>query len=324
MRNRVGRPRSGDLRTRAHPPVLRHVAFLGLAAMLGIGLFQWGEAEGRRGRNDRRHTPIVDAVHHAAPAVVSIAARSRAGRYTTIEGAGAGVIVHPAGYVITNSHVIDGAQQIFVEMWQGNGNVRADVVVNQPSQDLALLKLRAPRGRRYPYVSCCGGEDVMLGEPAIAIGNPRGLGDTITVGVVSAMGRDAKMTNGVSLRGLIQTDASINTGNSGGALLNLDGELMGVIVSLMPQTTGIAFAIPANRVCPLLTKVAGRPPRNELAPAPMPTTQAAGSPASCAHTHRSAAGDEQRWRHVEHGRGRARSERSELPASPGGPGHHHP
>lgn len=244
---------------------LRTLALLVLAALIAVGVFRLGEAEGRRSVRDRRRTAVVDSVRHAAPAVVSVTARSMS-RRTWTEGAGAGVIVHPAGFVVTNSHVVSGAQQVYVELWQGNGRFEADIVVNRPQDDLAILKLRT--NRRFPYVSCCGGDTVMLGETAIAIGNPRGLGDTITVGVVSALGRDARMSTGVELHGLIQTDASINTGNSGGALLNLDGELMGVIVSLLPESSGIAFAIPASRVCPLLTGVAGAPPASNPLPAP--------------------------------------------------------
>ncbi|MGE0192053.1 MAG: S1C family serine protease [Planctomycetota bacterium] len=239
---------------------------LALAVVIASGAFRLGEAEGRRSSRERRRTAVVDAVRHAAPAVVSVTARTQT-RRTITEGAGAGVIVHPAGFVVTNSHVVSGAQRVIVQLWQGNGTFDADVLINRPQDDLAILKLRT--NRRFPYVSCCTGETVMLGETAIAIGNPRGLGDTITVGVVSAVGRDARMSTGVELTGLIQTDASINTGNSGGALLNLDGELMGVIVSLLPESSGIAFAIPASKVCPLVTSVAGSSPQaNPLPPQP--------------------------------------------------------
>ena len=248
------------------PGTGRTLLLLALAALIASGAFRMGEAEGRRSVRERRRTAVVDSVRHAAPAVVSVTARTQT-RRTITEGAGAGVIVHPAGFVVTNSHVVSGAQRVIVQLWQGNGTFDADVLINRPQDDLAILKLRT--NRRFPYVSCCSGSDVMLGETAIAIGNPRGLGDTITVGVVSAIGRDARMSTGVELTGLIQTDASINTGNSGGALLNLDGELMGVIVSLLPESSGIAFAIPASKVCPLVTRVAGSSPEaNPLPPQP--------------------------------------------------------
>ncbi len=216
---------------------------------------------------DRRRTRVVRAVEHAAPAVVSVHSDvvSRRG-YT--RGAGAGVIVHPDGYVVTNSHVVDRGARISVELFRGAGKYRAQLIADHPSGDLAVLKIvgRGP----FPYVTCGDSRPPMLGETAIAIGNPRGLGDTITVGVVSALGRDAKMSNGVALRGLVQTDASINTGSSGGALLNLDGELLGIIVSLLPSSSGIAFAIPA----PMVRRMLDRSLRHLPNPNPLPYSSA--------------------------------------------------
>ena len=248
---------------------LRTLNLLALAALLAVAAFHLGQANASRTSEERRRTAVVDAVKHAAPAVVSVSARS-GGRRVWTEGAGAGVIVHPAGYVVTNSHVVKGARTIYVELFSNGGTFRCDKILDRPRGDLALLKIRTEgKRKRFPYVSCCAGGQVMLGETAIAIGNPRGLGDTITVGVVSALGRDAKMNNGIEMRDLIQTDASINTGNSGGALLNLDGELMGVIVSLLPHASGIAFAIPSAKVCALLQQaLGGSPPANPL-PAPI-------------------------------------------------------
>ena len=216
---------------------------------------------------DRRRTSVVRAVEHAAAAVVSVHSDvvSRRG-YT--RGAGAGVIVHPDGFVVTNSHVVDRGARVTVELFRGAGKYRAQVVADHPSGDLAVLQIlgKGP----FPYVTCGDSRPPMLGETAIAIGNPRGLGDTITVGVVSALGRDAKMSNGVALRGLVQTDASINTGSSGGALLNLDGELLGIIVSLLPSSSGIAFAIPA----PMVRRMLDRSLRGLPTPNPLPYSAA--------------------------------------------------
>ncbi|MDJ0523597.1 MAG: trypsin-like peptidase domain-containing protein [Planctomycetota bacterium] len=228
------------------------------ASVLAVGAFEMGRARASRSTPDRRRTPVVEAVRHAAPAVVSIYAQQRRRRNVLIRSAGSGVIVHPAGYVITNSHVIRGGSGVVVELWGDAGRYRAKVVANLPQNDLALLRIQ--RAQPFPYVSIASTRSVMLGEAAIAIGNPRGLGDTITVGVVSALGRDAKLAGGASLRNLIQTDASINNGNSGGALLNLDGELIGVIVSLMPSSDGIAFAIPGDQVKRLLHRALGGAP----------------------------------------------------------------
>jgi S1-C subfamily serine protease len=233
-----------------------------LATLLVLGGFAFGRAQAKDEDCQRRRTPVALAVAHAAPAVVSVEA-FRAGRRSNVRSSGAGVIVHPEGYVVTNSHVVDGGQSFTVELFGDQGSLPAQLVANDPSGDLAVLKITRAGGFRH--VSLCPARELMLGETAIAIGNPHGLGDTVTVGVVSALGRQAKMVNGVALRGLIQTDASINTGNSGGALLNLDGELIGINVSLLPSATGIAFAINSDQVGALLQRAVGRtPPPNAL------------------------------------------------------------
>lgn len=243
---------------------LRTLNLLALATLIALGGFTWGQAGATRQVSTRRHTPITDAVRHAAPAVVSVFAESRARRGYWKQAAGAGVIVHSSGYVITNSHVIEGGQRVRVELFSEGGTYDAQVVANAPANDLALLRIK--RAQPFPYVSVADSRRAVLGESVIAIGNPHGLGDTITVGVVSALGRNAKLSSGVALRGLIQTDASINTGNSGGALLNLDGELLGVIVSLLPRSTGIAFAIPGEQVRGLLRRAVGTAPASKPLP----------------------------------------------------------
>jgi serine protease Do len=220
-------------------------------------------ATASRPADERRRTPVVEAVRQAAPGVVSVHADALTQGRTWRRGAGSGVILDPAGYVITNSHVIQGAHRISVQLFRGGGTYEATVVLNEPQRDLALLRISRPGG--FPYVALARNADTLLGETAIAIGNPRGLGDTITVGVVSALDREARMSNGIVLRNLIQTDAPINTGSSGGALLNLDGEVLGVIVSLLPSAVGIAFAIPADEVRDLLQRAIGR-----IATAPTP------------------------------------------------------
>jgi len=258
----------------ASPPggTLRLLNVLVLASLLGAAGFAMGQADATRSSEARRDTPVVEAVRHSAPAVVSVYATHRTGRNSLIRSAGSGVLVHPAGYVITNSHVIRGGSSVVVEMRGGRVRFRAQVVADLPGRDLALLRVRSRTA--LPYVSIARTRDVMLGETAIAIGNPHGLGGTITVGIVSALGRDAKLSGGAALRDLIQTDASINNGNSGGALLNLDGELIGIIVSLLPRSDGIAFAIRGDEVRALLQRALGGAPAAK--PLPTPATPARG------------------------------------------------
>jgi len=243
---------------------LRNLNLLALATLLAVGAFHAGRVGASRQVSSRRQTPVTDAVRHAAPAVVSVFAETRSRRGYWTQASGAGVIVHPSGYVITNSHVIRGGQRLRVELFRGGGRYDARIVADLPGNDLALLRIQ--RRTAFPYVSVADSRRAVLGESVIAIGNPHGLGDTITVGVVSALGRDAKLSSGVSLEGLIQTDASINTGNSGGALLNLDGELLGVIVSLLPRSTGIAFAIPGEQVRGMLQRALGSAPAGKPLP----------------------------------------------------------
>jgi S1-C subfamily serine protease len=243
----------------------RAVVLAVFATGLAVGAMPWSQATGGPDRSSRRFTPIAEAVAHAAPAVVSVNAW-RGGSRVMVRSSGAGVIVHPDGYVVTNSHVVDGGTRFSVELFGGVGVLDATLVADEPGADLAILKVKRPGG--FKHVSLCPSRTLMLGETAIAIGNPHGLGDSITVGVVSALGRTARMQSGVALRNLIQTDASINTGNSGGALLNLDGELIGINVSLLPSATGIAFAICADDVEVLLRRATGRTAPANALPAP--------------------------------------------------------
>lgn len=251
------------VRTRISRGVLTSLVAVTCVSVIGATAFEMGFARASSS-SDRRETPVVRAVKHAAPAVVSVFADTITRRGSRRRGAGSGVLIHPDGYVVTNYHVIDDGQHLWVQLFQDKAPLEARVVRTDRGNDLALLQIKA--NRKFPYVSLCESGS-RLGETAIAVGNPHGLGDTITVGVVSAHGRDAKMSNGVELRNLIQTDASINTGNSGGALLNLDGELIGVVVSLLPSASGIAFAIPIDQVKRMLGQVLRAPPSRRLPPA---------------------------------------------------------
>ena len=240
----------------------------GVANSIGAGTMR---------RDGVRHTPVVEAVKKAAPAVVNISTASggRGWGQGATRGSGSGVLVHPSGYVVTNSHVVRGQDRITVDLSKasgpGNRTFEARLVEDDPAHDLAIVRIS---GRpSFPYLSLCSTCDVLVGETAIAIGNPYGLGDSVSVGIVSAFGRSATLSNGSTLTHLIQTDAAINLGSSGGALVNLEGELIGVNSSMHPSARGIAFTVPADDVQALLDRALGsqsRPP-----PADAPTTIAA-------------------------------------------------
>ena len=180
-------------------------------------------------------------------------------------GLGSGVIVTTDGYVLTNHHVIDSADGIEVELSDGRNFTAKVVGTDQPS-DLALLKIDAPD---LQALALGDSEKVEVGDVVLAVGNPLGLGQTVTMGIVSAKGRRSDRGAGKDYEDFLQTDAPINQGNSGGALVNLKGELVGInaqIASMSGGNIGIGFAIPANMARHVMTdlKTSGRVRRAQL------------------------------------------------------------
>jgi Do/DeqQ family serine protease len=159
-------------------------------------------------------------------------------------GLGSGVVVSSDGYILTNNHVIDSADDIRVEFTDGRSFKAKLVGADQPS-DLAVLKIESTN---LPTVAIGNSDAVQVGDVVLAVGNPLGIGQTVTMGIVSAKGRSTGAGDG-SYEDFLQTDAPINHGNSGGALVNMKGELVGInsqIVSQSDGNIGIGFAIPAN------------------------------------------------------------------------------
>jgi serine protease Do len=159
-------------------------------------------------------------------------------------GLGSGVVVTPDGYILTNNHVVDSADNIQVEFADGR-TLKAKVVGADKPSDLALLKVEASN---LPTVAVGNSDAVQVGDVVLAVGNPLGIGQTVTMGIISAKGRSTNSGDG-SYEDFLQTDAPINHGNSGGALVNLRGELVGInsqIVSQSDGNIGIGFAIPSN------------------------------------------------------------------------------
>ena len=187
-------------------------------------------------------------------------------RETRQSSLGSGVIIDPEGYILTNNHVVENADEIRVSLDDrdsGQNGLEATVVGRDPKTDVALIKI-VPK---TPLVAAALGDSgaLQVGDWVIAIGNPFGLGHTVTVGVVSAKGR----TLGGNYDDFIQTDASINPGNSGGPLLNLTGEVVGIntaIASRTGQSAGIGFAVPVNLAKEILPqlKTTGRVVRGQL------------------------------------------------------------
>ncbi len=158
-------------------------------------------------------------------------------------GLGSGVIISPEGYVLTNNHVVEGADEIEVIL-NDTRSARAKVIGTDPESDLAVLRITLDR---LPVITLGNADNLQIGDQVLAIGNPFGVGQTVTSGIVSALGRNKLGIN--TFENFIQTDAAINPGNSGGALVDANGQLMGINTAIYSRSggnMGIGFAIPVS------------------------------------------------------------------------------
>jgi S1-C subfamily serine protease len=193
----------------------------------------------------------IDLYERLAPGVVNISS-------TVIEqdfffnvvprqGAGSGSIIDPRGYILTNNHVIEDARKLEVTLASGK-KYTAKLVGSDPDSDIAVLKID-PRKENLVVIPMGSSGDLKVGQKAIAIGNPFGLGQTLTTGVISSVGRTLRAPNGILVEEVVQTDASINPGNSGGPLIDSSGNIIGINTAIFSPTgasVGIGFAIPID------------------------------------------------------------------------------
>jgi len=162
---------------------------------------------------------------------------------------GSGFVYDKQGRIITNNHVVEGASQITVTFIDGTAS-KATVVGTDPYSDMAVIKVDVPADKLKP-VKLGRSSDLIVGDYVVAIGNPYGLADSMTLGIVSAVGREMDATGNYKIVDVIQTDAAINPGNSGGPLLNLRGEVVGINTAILSETnqfSGIGFAIPSDTI----------------------------------------------------------------------------
>ncbi len=182
---------------------------------------------------------------------VDVAATSQAG-----PGGGSGFVVDKAGHIVTNQHVVDGAEEISVRFADGVRR-EAEVVGQDPSTDIAVIKVEAPREALVP-LTLGDSNTVGVGEPVIAIGNPLNVGISVTTGIVSGLDRPIKAPNDYTIDGALQTDAAINPGNSGGPLLDSRGAVIGVNAQIASESggfEGVGFAVPINTVKSVVTQL---------------------------------------------------------------------
>jgi serine protease Do len=221
-------------------------ALIRAALVQVVGLLLAGSAQAQY----ERRTAIVEAVDRTRDGIVTLKVTKQGdwGKKTIV---GTGVIVDERGFVLTNHHVVDENLKIVVTL-SDKSTVTARVHTLLPKYDLAILRL--PVKKKLKALTFGPGSDLLVGETIIAVGNPFGYANTVSTGIISALGREITMPSEAVLSNLIQHNASINPGNSGGPLLNINGEVIGINVALREGAQGISFAINADTIKEVLRK----------------------------------------------------------------------
>ena len=224
---------------------------------------------------DIRRDAAVEAVQRVMPAVVNIATEEvvpirdplerlfrdffdpyyRKRQPDTQYSLGSGVIIDEEGYILTNFHVVGRARRVSVTLHDGRA-YEAEKIAVSSATDVALIRIRAKSNEKFTAIRFAGDDDLLLGETVLALGNPFGLGGSVSKGILSSKTRRPPIADEqLDVLDWLQTDAAINPGNSGGPLVNLKGELIGINVAVLNQAQGIGFAIPVKRVSEKLAEI---------------------------------------------------------------------
>lgn len=259
---------------KTHRAFAGHAEWRPMAALcLALAVFPFSSPANE---SDARRDATVEAVERVMPSVVNIATetiinvrdpfdeflRQFFDRYHRRQAPnsqfslGSGVIIDEDGYVLTNDHVVRRADKIWVKAQASQTPYEAKLVASNPKRDVALLKLQPRNGEKFTAVKFAQDDDLLLGETVLSLGNPFGLGGSVSRGILSSKSRSAPKENSpLDIPNWLQTDASINPGNSGGPLVNLRGELIGLNVAILSDAQGIGFAIPIKLVSEALSEM---------------------------------------------------------------------
>lgn len=209
-----------------------------------------------------RRTAEVTAIEQARPSVVNIHGRktivneaadqTRGDGIQQVNGMGTGIVIDERGYIVTNYHVVEGVGRILVTTAVGK-TVTAELIAHEGKTDLAIIKIDTDES--LPVIRIGTSQDLMAGEPVLAIGNAYGYTHTVTRGIISALHRPIEVSETQNYPDLIQTDASINPGNSGGPLLNIDGDMIGINVAVRMGAQGIGFALPVDEAIEVVARL---------------------------------------------------------------------